>query len=149
MRSSQTALFVHLVWATWDRLPLLNDDLRRPIYRAIEAKCLERGARVIALGGVADHVHLLVELPATLAVADLVKHVKGASAHLATHHLAPGEMFKWQGGYGAFSVSPRQCTEVRDYIGAQAAHHAAGALVPAWEPHMTDTDALDGTEQPA
>jgi REP element-mobilizing transposase RayT len=133
MRDSRTALYVHLVWATWDRLPFLDERLRRPIYRAIEAKCAERKAALITIGGIEDHIHLLVELPATLAVADLVKHIKGSSAHLATQHLTPTTSFKWQGGYGAFSVSPGQTSRVRAYILGQAEHHARGTVVPEWE----------------
>ncbi|HEX5503114.1 MAG TPA: IS200/IS605 family transposase [Thermomicrobiales bacterium] len=127
------AIFVHLVWATWDRLPLLNEELSRQVYHAIGAKCQELGAQVIAIGGIEDHVHLLARLPATLSVADLLKHVKGASSHLVTHHLAPGQSFKWQGSYGVCSVSPRHLAQVGDYIARQREHHAAGSLIASLE----------------
>ena len=133
MRESQVAVFIHLVWATWDRVPLLTAALQRPVYRAIGAICGECGAEVIAVGGVEDHVHLLIRLPATLTVAELAKHVKGASAHLVTHQLAPNSFFKWQGSYGAFSVSPHDLPTVGDYIARQAEHHAAGVILPEWE----------------
>jgi REP element-mobilizing transposase RayT len=90
-------------------------------------------AEVIALGGVADHVHLLVGLPATLSIADLMSHIKGASAHLVTHQLATGAFFKWQGAYAAFSVNPRDLDPLSAYIARQPEHHAAGSLRPAWE----------------
>ena len=95
MRHVQNAVFVHLVWATWDRLPLLTGAVEREAHRAIKAKCGELGAEVLAIGGVEDHVHLLVRPLAMLAVADLVKHVKGASAHLVAQHLHPNQFFKW------------------------------------------------------
>lgn len=60
----------------------------------------------IALGGIEDHVHLLIQLPFTTSVADLMHQVKGGSSYLVTHELRPGEFFKWQGSYGAVSVSP-------------------------------------------
>jgi putative transposase len=88
LRRAGNAVYVHLVWGTWDRLPLVTEALRPMIYRAIGAACAEMGAEVVALGGIEDHVHLLVHLPATVAVADLAKRVKGASSHLVTH--APG-----------------------------------------------------------
>jgi REP element-mobilizing transposase RayT len=95
----------------------------------------------MALGGVADHVHLLIDLPATLAISDLLKHVKGTSSHLVTQHLQPGQFFKWQGAYAAFSVDPLQTSTVIRYIVRQAEHHAAGTLIPAWElpPPSEDT----------
>lgn len=133
MRHAGVAVYIHFVWATWDRLPLLTEALARPVCRAIGAICADRGAAVIAIGGVEDHLHLLVELPATLALADLAKQVKGATAHLVTHELAAGCFFRWQGGYGAVSVSPRHLAEVCDYIARQRDHHAAGALIAEWE----------------
>ena len=133
MRQTWTGLFVHLVWGTWDRLPMLTEELKTPVYRAIGAKCTELRAELVAVGGMEDHVHLLVQLPSTLCVADLVKHVKGASAHLVTHQLAPAQPFKWQGAYAAFTVCPHHVTRVRDYIARQREHHAAGFLVTEWE----------------
>jgi REP element-mobilizing transposase RayT len=133
MRRTSVAVFVHLVWATWDRLPLLTGAIQRPVYRAIAAKCRELKADVVAVGGVEDHVHLLVQLPATLSVADLMSHVKGATSHLVTHQLTPDRFFKWQGAYGAFSVGHAQVASLVAYIANQADHHAAASLIPEWE----------------
>ncbi len=134
MRRTMDGVFVHLVWGTWDRAPLLNDDMRQIAYRAIGAKCAELDVTIIALGGVADHVHLLVRMPLTMSVADLVKHVKGASGHLlARIAMERDTFFKWQGAYGAFSVSYRDLDMITDYINRQEAHHAGRSLVPDWE----------------
>ncbi len=144
MRHVQNAVFVHLVWATWDRLPLLIGDVERDAQRAIEAKCGELGAEVLAIGGVEDHVHLLVRLPATLAVADLVKHIKGASAHLIAQRTHADHFFKWQGGYAAFSVSVGHLSRVTRYIANQREHHASNTLIPALElppPSKSSVDA--------
>jgi REP element-mobilizing transposase RayT len=135
VRRTQIGIVIHLVWGTWDRLPLLSPEIESVVYRAISAKCADLGVQVVASGGVADHVHLLVRLPATLSIADLVKETRGASSHLVTHGhlLAPGQVFKWQGAYAAFSVSPRQVLQVRDYIARQKEHHMAGSLTSDWE----------------
>jgi putative transposase len=134
-RKNYLALFVHLVWATWDREPLLRREWERPVYRAIAEKCDELGARVIALGGVEDHLHLLVLIPSTLTVAELVGQVKGVSSHLVNHQLLAGGdgFFKWQGNYGAFSVSPQLVPTVSKYIRNQREHHAAGSVQAEWE----------------
>ena len=127
-RAAYTELYVHLVWGTWDRLPLLVPGLREQVYACIAAECRSCGADVLALGGVEDHVHLLVRLPTTISIADLVQCVKGASSHLSTHQLAPGSFFKWQGGYAAFTVSKSVVPRVRNYIAHQAEHHHTGSL---------------------
>ena len=137
MRRAGVAVYVHLVWATWDRLPLLVGEIERRVHRAIAAKCVELGAEVVALGGVEDHVHLLVALPATVSLAAFVGHVKGASSHFAGHEALntddDSRFFKWQGAYGAVSVSPDALAEVSDYIAHQREHHASNTLVADWE----------------
>lgn len=134
MRRAGIAVYVHFVWATWDRLPLLTEEIERQIHRAIAAKCADLGAEVIALGGVTDHVHVLVGLPATITLADFVGKVKGASSHLATHRELPdGAFFKWQGSYGAASVSPGLLDVVSAYVAHQKEHHADNTLNPEWE----------------
>ena len=138
MRRAGTAIYIHIVWATWDRLPLLSGAFEQRIHRTIAAKCVALGANVISLGGVDDHVHLLVGLPATISLAEFVRQVKGASSHLATHEARPaGEFFKWQGAYGAVSVSPDALPAVSAYIAHQREHHSANTLHPEWE-HLPD-----------
>ena len=149
MRRAGVAVYVHIVWGTWDRLPLLTGELERRVHRAIGAKCEDLGAEVIALGGMEDHIHLLVRLPATLCVADLAKQVKGASSHLATHEvLGRDQFFKWQGAYGAVSVSPQHLPRVSDYIARQREHHAAGTLITGLEdvggPPIPRSEGADG-----
>jgi putative transposase len=146
MRRAGVALYVHLVWATWDRLPLLQGAVERQVYRAIGAKCDELGVEIIALGGIEDHVHLLASIPAALSVADLVKHIKGASSHLIASQRRDEKdgFFKWQGAYGACTVSPRALREVASYITNQRAHHAAGLLLAEFEPLPILSKEADG-----
>ncbi|MEN6581922.1 MAG: transposase [Armatimonadota bacterium] len=63
MREPYTQLYVHIVWSTWDRLPLLSADVQSAVYRCIQAECDRLGADVLAIGGVEDHIHILVRLP--------------------------------------------------------------------------------------
>ncbi|HEX8906770.1 MAG TPA: IS200/IS605 family transposase [Longimicrobiaceae bacterium] len=131
MREPFTQLYIHLVWATWDRLPLLSSELLEVVDRAVRHECVELNVEVEAFGGVADHVHLLVRIPARVSVADLVKQVKGATSHLINQRLKVP--FKWQGGYGAFSVSKAVLPRVRDYVLNQQQHHEYGTAVASAE----------------
>jgi REP-associated tyrosine transposase len=134
MRRSLSEVFVHLVWATWDRMPLLTESMRPHVYRSIQSECERMRTELIALGGVDDHVHLLVRLPTSVAMAVLVKQVKGASSHLMNHGIERPLGFRWQGSYSAFSVSKRLVPQVRNYILRQEEHHRHGTVHPHFEP---------------
>ncbi len=138
MRAPFTQLYLHCVWATWDRLPLVTSTVEQPVYAAIISKCQELKCQHIAIGGMPDHVHLLVRLHTTVSVADLLKEVKGASSHLVTHKITPNEFFKWQGAYGAFTVSKDGVPAVKAYIERQKEHHAQGDLWTEWEQTMIE-----------
>jgi len=129
MYTNFTQLYVHLVWATWDRLPLVTAEIEPRLYAAIAEKCRELQCHPIAIGGIQDHVHLLVRIPTTLSIADLAKGVKGSTSHLMTHVIASHSEFKWQGSYGAFTVSKSGVDRVAEYIRGQKVHHAALQLI--------------------
>ena len=126
MRAPYTQLYLHCVWATWDRRPLITPALEPAIYAAIHAKCNALQCACLAIGGRPDHLHVLVRLHPTLSVSNLLKEIKGSSSHLMTHTARPGEFFKWQGAYGAFTVSKPEAAQVIAYIEHQKEHHAGG-----------------------
>ncbi|HEY3269528.1 MAG TPA: IS200/IS605 family transposase [Armatimonadota bacterium] len=132
MRKPFTAVHIHLVWATWDRQPLLRGEAEAAAYACVRSVCAELGAEVIALNGAEDHVHLLVRLPMTVPISTLAQRVKGASSHLLTHELGC-ECFKWQGACGAFSVERKHLPLVQRYVERQKQRHAAGDLWPTLE----------------
>jgi REP element-mobilizing transposase RayT len=99
----------------------------------MRAKCQEHGCAIVAIGGIADHVHLLVRLATTITIARLVAEVKGASSHLMNHEVYGDVAFKWQNGYGAFTISKRAVPIVQAYVLNQKQHHAAGNLYTALE----------------
>ena len=80
-----------------------------------------------------DHVHVLVRLPTSIYVGELVKQMKGATSHLINHMGPERHRLRWQGGYGVFSVSRRHVPLITRYILRQPEHHALGQLHPALE----------------
>jgi len=140
MRAPYTQLYLHLVWATWDRLPLVTDEIRARVYAAIAEKCRELKCLPLAIGGMEEHVHLLARLHTTVAVATLAKEVKGSSSHLVTHVITPDSFFKWQGAYGAFTVWKADVPVVKAYIENQRRHHAAADVKDEWEQTATQEE---------
>lgn len=128
MRSANIQIYVHLVWATWDRQPLICGATKATVYRTIIRECEAFGVELLAIGGVEDHVHLLISLPSTVAVCNFVQKIKNQSSLLA------GNAFKWQGAYGAMSVTGRHVPQVTTYIENQAEHHGSETYSRSWEP---------------
>jgi putative transposase len=128
MRAPFTQLYVHLVWSTWDRAPVITAEIKTRLYAAMLGTCKELKCSPIAIGGIDDHVHLLIQLHPSVAVADLVKNVKGSSSHLINHAIKPGGNFRWQGSYGAFSIRKHEVEQVTHYILNQEQHHAQQSL---------------------
>ena len=124
MSSVYAQLFVHLVWATSERRPLISEEVEPRLLSCMRAKCEELGCRCIAAGAADDHVHVLVSYPTSVAVATLAGQLKGASAHLANRVLGYDGAFAWQVGYGAFSVSRRSLDTAAAYVLGQRRHHA-------------------------
>lgn len=120
-------MHAHLVWATWDRLPLLTKERQAILYRCIKEECAAMGAEVLAIGGIEDHIHVLVSLPQTTALSALVKQIKGSSSHLA-NKIAPSEFFKWQGAYAAYAVEKANLRRIQNYIERQEEHHRNGTV---------------------
>jgi putative transposase len=133
MRRSLVNTYLHFIWGTWDRLPLITHENEGQIYRSIIDRCNLFKCPVLALGGVADHVHLLVRYPATISIADFIQGVKGSTSHLMTHRMATDEFFKWQGSYAVYSVSQADVPRIRKYIEHQKEHHIRNEIDPSLE----------------
>ncbi len=134
MRRSKIEVFIHYVWATKHREPFLQDpQIERRIYRCIQSEAEKLGCAVVALNGMQDHVHLLLQMPATVTISHIAKQTKGISSTFAREKLFGGDAFDWQEGYAALSVSPRQVAKIKEYVQNQKQHHAQNTIQPLWE----------------
>jgi putative transposase len=122
MPSSYTSLAYHIVFSTKFRRPTLKDDIRDEAYRYIAGIVAHKDGRLIEIGGIEDHVHLLTSCSPRIALADFVRDIKANSSKWL-HEVHAVRDFAWQTGYAAFSVSCSQLDAVRSYICDQAAHH--------------------------
>ena len=123
MPASFTDLLYHVVFSTKQRLPLITKPLREPLYRYMGGILRSKGGTVLEAGGIADHVHLLVRLHPTLSIADAVRLVKTNSSRWLNEPPRLDGGFRWQAGYGAFSIGASMVNDVARYIRDQEAHH--------------------------
>ena len=121
-------MFVHLVWSTRERKPMITQTIETRVHAALAAKALELRCPPVAIGGTRDHVHMLVRMHPDVPVSRLVGQVKGSSAHLVNAEMCPTEHFGWQGGYGAFTLARASIESVRDYVLNQPDRHRTRRL---------------------
>ncbi len=131
--------YYHIVWATKERRPLIATDAETGLYGYLRGKAHALGLSVHAIGGTADHLHVILSIPPTCAVGDAVRHLKGASSHQMAQRAAAGQAFRWQRGYGVFTLGPRHLVEVIAYVQNQRSHHHNGTTIAALE-RTLDTD---------
>jgi putative transposase len=132
--SSRVEQFAHLVWSTHARRAWITAEVEPRLHGVIQASSVQERCSVIAIGGMADHVHVLARVHATVSLARLVGVLKATSSGAIWRRLVPGAAFAWQTGYGAFSVSPRQVDAVERYVSRQKDHHLQLQTDEAWEP---------------
>lgn len=138
MRDTYHRLFVHAVWGTWDRLPLITPRVEAMVYADIRVECSKIKAELLEIGGIEDRIHVVVRIPPALSIADLLKQIKGASSHLTSHTNSADDFFKWQGAYAALTVSESDLPRVRAYVRNQKAHHRSGELLAEYEVETTE-----------
>jgi REP element-mobilizing transposase RayT len=111
------------VFATKSREPLLTAAIRERLFRYLGGIARANGIRTLAVGGVADHVHILLSLPATMSVAKAMQLLKGNSSKWIHETFPTLRQFAWQEGYGAFSIGVSGTKETCEYIRDQEEHH--------------------------
>ena len=124
MPQSLSAVYIHLVLSTKERLPLLRDKATREALHAYLggiSKQLE--CPPIIVGGVEDHIHMLARFGRTITQAEWVKELKRVSNLWLKEQGPPYADFQWQGGYADFSVSQSNLDAVTKYIMGQEEHH--------------------------
>ncbi len=122
MASTYLGLHYHLVFATKNRAPTINPVWRTRLHEYLGGTVASLDGFPQGIGGVADHVHLLVGLKATHCLADFMRELKKASS-IWVHDIIGQHDFAWQEGYAAFTVSPTAREPVRNYIARQEEHH--------------------------
>lgn len=123
MANTYTQLFTHIVFHTKSTGIVMRDEDLERVSQYIGGIIREEGAVPFAIGGVADHIHILMSLPKTAALSDLMRVIKAKSSKWLRRLDSYYEPFCWQDGYGAFSVSPSLMERTRNYILTQAEHH--------------------------
>jgi REP element-mobilizing transposase RayT len=121
MAHTYISCLLHCVWSTKNREAVITPAISERLYPYLAGIAKENGFRILATGGVADHVHSIFSLPTTLPIAKTVQLVKGGSSKWVRETF--GIDFAWQEGFGAFSIAISGLPDTRAYLAGQAEHH--------------------------
>ena len=113
----------HCVFSTKERRPFITEDLQERLWPYIGGIARENKMKALAVGGVADHVHILRSLPATITVSKAMQLIKGGSSKWVHDEFPEHRRFAWQEGYGAFTVGVSQVVDTKRYVANQQEHH--------------------------
>jgi putative transposase len=120
---SYVSSYYHCVFSTKERRPLIPPALQERLWPFLGGIARQNQMKAIEIGGVTDHVHVLLSLPSTLCISKAVQLIKGGSSKWVHDTFPEHQLFGWQAKYGAFSVSVSQLDRIIQYIQGQAQHH--------------------------
>jgi putative transposase len=128
MGQSLVQNYVHIVFSTKYRAPLITEDIENSLHAYMGGICNNLDCPPIKIGGYYDHVHILCALSKKIALMKLLEEVKSHSSKWMKLQGEAFHNFYWQDGYGAFSVNPSQVETVTRYIANQKVHHSKKAF---------------------
>ncbi|HEV2392111.1 MAG TPA: IS200/IS605 family transposase [Verrucomicrobiae bacterium] len=123
MANTFTSLHYHIVFSTKNRETWIRQDAQERVWDYLGGIARENDLKPLIVGGVEDHVHMLVEIPPTIALSEALQRLKGGSSRWLKQNIPYCRGFGWQDGYGAFTVSKSQEPHIKRYIQNQREHH--------------------------
>lgn len=123
MPNTYTQLYIQFVFAVKYRESLIKREWKDDLYKYITGIVQNNKSKMLAIGGMSDHIHIFIGYKPTIAIPDLIKDIKVASGSWINDNNLTTGRFNWQEGYGAFSYRLCDIEEICNYIQNQQAHH--------------------------
>jgi len=129
MANTYTQIHLHLVFAVQNRISLIKKEWQQNLYKYIITIIQKHDHKVLSIGGMSDHIHILIGFRPTQALKALMQEVKRDSSEWINKSGFAMGKFSWQEGYGAFSYGKSQLKDVIEYIENQEVHHKGKSFV--------------------
>jgi REP-associated tyrosine transposase len=125
---TRTFLFIHVMWTTLNRAPILKKPVRMVLFAFLQKHSAEKGIKIIAIQGVEDHLHVLLQLNPAQNLSQVVRSLKNdAAVWVKDTNLLDAEL-EWQPEYAAYTVSPSGMKQVMEFIANQETYHKSKTL---------------------
>jgi len=121
--NTYSKLYAHIVFTPKGRNSLITDSIRVPLHKYIYGIITEKKCYPVAINGTNDHIHILTGFPPTIALSDLIRDIKRSSSLFVNDRLKSYHKFRWQEGFGVFSIGYRELDGLFNYILNQEEHH--------------------------
>lgn len=123
MAHTFVSLNIHIIFTTKNRSPWITPAIQEDIYSYIAIQGNKAGCKILAIGGIEDHIHILLSLHPAVALSDWIRDIKIKSAVWAKNRMTQLTSFNWQRGFAAYSASCQNIAAIQCYIRNQANHH--------------------------
>jgi REP element-mobilizing transposase RayT len=143
MGQSLSQMYIHLVFGTKGRKPYLTPTIEKRVHAYMAGTLQEYESPALIINSVPDHVHILFRLSKNYALAKVVEEVKKGSSKWIKTIEGGTKLFKWQIGYGAFSVSSSKVDVVKRYIENQKEHHGVQTFQEEVEQFVKEYDIIE------
>lgn len=138
MANTFTQIHIHVVFAVQNRQSLILENWEFRLHKYITAIIQAKGHKVLAIGGMPDHIHILIGWRPEYAISDLIRKVKSESSKWINENKFVLGKFSWQEGYGAFSYSKSQVPRVIKYVLQQKLHHKSKTFIDEYKKILTE-----------
>jgi putative transposase len=123
MSHSYISALFHCTFSTKDRRRWIKPELQNRLWPYMGGIARENKMKALSIGGIEDHVHILLSLPRTMPISKAMQLIKGASSKWVHEEYPNLREFEWQEGYGAFTIGVSQKPHTKQYIANQPDHH--------------------------
>ncbi len=124
MANTFSQIYIQTVFAVESRMSLIRPEFKEDLYKYITGIVRNQGQKLISINGMPDHLHILIGLRPSMALADLVREIKADSSNFVNRNKWVRGKFSWQEGHGAFSYGHSQLDTIIRYIQNQEKHHS-------------------------
>jgi putative transposase len=121
--NTYTCLHYHIIFSTKDRRPWLGPEIESRVWEFLGGIARNNKMTALRIGGMPDHIHIALGLPANVPLSEALQLLKGGSSKWIKSEFPSHRAFAWQDGHGAFTVSKSNLPEVIEYISNQPEHH--------------------------
>jgi len=140
MANTYTQIHIHTIFAVQNRQSLIPLSWKDELYKYITGIVQNNGHKLLAINGMPDHVHILFGLRASQSLSDLMQDVKGDSSKWINQKGLVQARFSWQEGYGAFSYSKKEISNIIAYIRDQEIHHKQKSFIEEYKLLLDEFD---------